>query len=126
MSLLAASINPPTIVDPGPTCPTHHTQRGNGIRAVRGACRMLAIGLALFVVVASPSIASALGAPPSGACSEDVRQALMALGGWAEAQCASRDPFALELALPTVQRCTTEVTEGLRRIGGWAEAQCQA
>jgi hypothetical protein len=126
MSPLAASINPPTIVDPGPMRPAYHTPRRSGIRAVRAICRMISIGLALVVVLASPSMTSAQGAAPSGVCSEDVRQALMALGGWAEAQCASRDSFVLGLALPAVQRCTTEVTDGLRRIGGWAEAQCQS
>lgn len=123
MSLLAASINSPAIVASGLTGPTYHAQRGSCIRAV---CRMIAVGLAVIAVIASPSVTSAQGAPPSGACSEEVRQALMAVGSWAEAQCASRDSFAVELMLPTVQHCTTEVADGLRRIGGWAEAQCQA
>lgn len=126
MSLLAASINPPTIVAPGPTRPAYYTPRRSGILAVRAICRMVSIGFALVVVLASPSMTSAQGAAPSGACSEDVRQALMALGSWAEVQCASRDSFVLGSALPAVQHCTTDVTDGLRRIGGWAEAQCQA
>jgi hypothetical protein len=81
-----------------------------------------ATGFALIATLAATPLAQAQTPLTPATCTDEAREGLRRVGGWAEAQCASDDPTGVAQARST--RCTDDVRAGLRRVGGWAEVQC--
>ena len=93
------------------------------------AGRMLFSGVAALALLTTTSLTYAQGGPLASTCSEDERQGLARVGGWAAAQCASVDLLFSSVAPqdapapPTTSSCS-ETADGLARVGGWALDAC--